>query len=224
MVGLSLSVLLALGSTAACSSDKVDGENKGGTGAVLSAGSGGASAGTSNNGGTANSTAGTSGSTAGSSSSGSGSGGSSGSGGTAGGLCAGKSVSCVDAMTAKGCDPETGMDITGNCAEEFAKDGIVSNGCATDAEGTGCTVDDFTDMGCLDGTGPFAACEQVPDEQVLSVYVACFHDVQGLHAIIPCFANHVDETTTPPTVDCDAAYAACVPGAGGAPAGAGGAP
>ena len=218
MVGLSLSVLLGLGSTAACSSDKVDGENKGGTGAVISGGSDGTSGSPSNNGGTSSSTAGTSSSTAGTSSS------TAGSGGTAGGLCAGKTVSCIDAMTAKGCDPTTGMDITGNCAEEFAKDGIVSNGCSTDAEGTGCTVDDFSDMGCLDGTGPFAACEEVSDEDLLNVYVACFHDVEGLHAIIPCFANHVDETTTPPTVDCDAAYAACVPGAGGAPAGAGGAP
>jgi hypothetical protein len=223
MVGLSLSVLVALGSTVACSSDKVDGGNKGGTGAVISGGSGGsgaASGGPGNNGGMTSSTAGTTSSTAGTTSSS----GTGGSGGTAGGLCAGKTVSCIDAMTAKGCDPETGMDITGNCAEEFAKDGIVSNGCTTDADGTGCTVDDFSDMGCLDGTGPFAACEEVPDEDLLNVYVACFHDIQGLHSIIPCFANHVDDTTTPPTVDCDAAYAACVPGAGGAPDGAGGAP
>jgi hypothetical protein len=223
MVGLSLSVLMALGSTVACSSDKVDGENKGGTGAVISGGTGAASGGPSNNGGTSSSTAGTSSSTAGTTSSG-GTGGTGGGGGTAGGLCAGKSVTCIDDMTAKGCDPTTGMDITGNCTEEFAKDGIVSNGCTTDADGTGCTVDDFSDMGCIDGTGPFAACEDVADEDLLNVYVACFHDIQGLHAIIPCFANHVDETTTPPTVDCDAAYAACVPGAGGAPDGAGGAP
>jgi hypothetical protein len=218
MVGLSLSVLMALGSTAACSSDKVDGESKGGTGAVISGGSGGSGGSGSSTAGSAGSTAGSAGSTAGSGSS------TAGSAGTAGGLCAGKTVSCIDPMTAMGCDPTTGMDVTGNCAEEFAKDGIISNGCTTDADGTGCTVDDFSDMGCLDGTGPFAACEEVPDDELLNVYVACFHDVQGLHAIIPCFANHVDDTTMPPTVDCDAAYAACVPGAAGAPAGAGGAP
>ena len=213
MVGLSLGVLMVLGSTAACSSDKVDGENKGGTGALIGGSAGSGSGGTtSTSGGTTSSGAGTT-STAGT-------------GGTAADLCAGKPVSCIDAMTAKGCDPDTGMDITGNCAEEFAKDGIISAGCSTDADGTGCTIDDFSDMGCLDGTGPFAACEEVPAADAINVYVACFHDLQGLHEIIPCFANHVDETTMPPTVDCDAAYAACVPGApgaGGASDGAGGA-
>lgn len=209
MIGLSLGVTLVLAGTAACSSKSVDDDddNKGGTGAIITAGGGGTSAGTSSN------TGGTGSNAAGTSSGGASSMAGTGTAGTATmpDLCAGKTVSCVDAMTARACDPETGMDVTGNCAEELAKDGLVSTGCSTEADGTGCTIDDYSDMGCFEGTEPFSVCAELGPEDALTVYVACFRDIEGLHAIIPCFADFVDDTVTPPTIDCMAAETACFP-------------
>src|SRR5687767_12666912 len=126
MVGLSLSVLMVLGSTAACSSDKVESGNKGGSGAVISGGNGGSgdngSAGTAG----ANSVAGTSSSTGGS-----------GTAGSATTSCPGMPVSCVDEATAKACNPENMVE-TINCKDVLGQAGLISNGCITDATGSGC--------------------------------------------------------------------------------------
>jgi hypothetical protein len=197
---LSLFMMLSIAGASACSSKAVDGDDeKGGTGSIISAGttsggSGGGGAGSGGSGGTTS--AGTTSNA--------------GSGGSAD-LCAGKPNVCVDAATVQACNPETGMNLTGNCAEEFAKDGLISNGCTDDADGIGCTLDDFADQPCVDGTGPFAFCGGLTEDQLIDVYVSCFHDVEGLHTIVPCFADYVDDTAMPPTVDCAAAEAACFP-------------
>jgi hypothetical protein len=218
-VTISAALFAILASSSACSSSSTKDGNKGGTGSVLG-GSGGAASGS---GGIGNTTGGTGGTTS-----------TAGSGG--GGLCAGKPVMCVDAMNAKGCDPDTGMDIMGNCAEEYAKDGFLSNGCSTTADGTGCTVDGVLDQECQKGAEPFAVCAGLTQDDIVSVYIGCFRDMNGAHSVIPCFADFVDETNPMmPTVDCEAAGAACLPdmgaggagpdpGTGGAPDGAGGAP
>lgn len=220
-VTISAALFAILASSSACSSTSTNDDDKGGTGSVLG-GSGGSASGS---GGVGNTTGGTSPGA-----------GTTSTAGTGGGLCAGRPVMCVDAMTAKGCDPDTGMDIMGNCAEEYAKDGFLSNGCSTTADGTGCTVDGVLDQECQKGAEPFAVCAGLTQDDIVSVYIGCFRDMNGAHSVIPCFADFVDETDPMmPTVDCEAAGAACLPdmggggagpdpGTGGAPDGAGGAP
>lgn len=209
--GVCLAGLLVFGSVSACSSSSVDGGNKGGTGAILGGSSAGGTAGSggapSNNGGTTSPAAGTS-STAGT-------------GGS--GLCAGKSITCIDAMTAKGCDPATGMDVTANCAEEFAKDGLISDGCTMEATGSGCTIDGGSDVPCWLGAQGIAVCSDLTDDQLLGVYVNCFNKDAEVTPVVTCVADFVDEVAM--EVDCAGAEAACAQGAGGAPPdGAGGAP
>jgi hypothetical protein len=117
---------------------------------------------------------------------------------------------CLDEMTAQFCDA-SGEMMTANCAEVFAEDGLISNGCLSDAMGAGCTVDDVADMACGEGAGPFAFCNDLTEDDILDVYVGCFHDMNGAHTIIPCYADFVMGTEDMPTIDCDAANAACLP-------------
>lgn len=197
LVGVSLSWLSVLALTSGCSSDPVDDDNKGGTGTILGeAGSDGDSSG-----------AGT-GSTGGSASGGTASGGSAtaGSGGSGGG-CVATGVSCLDDQIAQACNPDTGMVETGVCSELFAEEGLISNGCSTDAEGAGCTIDGFEDEECADGAVGFAVCGGFTQDDFFNIYVACFQNTAELRAGILCFAEYVDVEAT--TVDCEAALPVC---------------
>lgn len=119
-------------------------------------------------------------------------------------------LTCVDAASARYCD-DSGALTTVNCAQVFAEDGLISNGCSTDTAGAGCTLDGLADPECDAGTPAFAYCAQVPDENLLDVYVGCFHDMNGAHTVIPCYADFIAPMGTTPPVDCVAADAACLP-------------
>jgi hypothetical protein len=126
------------------------------------------------------------------------------------GGCTDPSIMCVDADTATACDPLTGEVQTANCAEEFALDGLISNGCTTDELGSGCTVDAFEDAECEAGMVPFAVCADLTQSDLIDVYVACFHDnLMQAHMAVSCYADYLDEEAM--TVDCEAADAACLP-------------
>jgi hypothetical protein len=139
--------------------------------------------------------------------------------------CLDKPVICKDDDTAFSCNPDTLMDESFTCSTGVADlgPGLISEGCLTSAEGSGCSFD-FADTECRDGAPAFAACYRAAtgnDIDDLQAYFACFTDSNGLHAIMPCFADFVDAAAA--TVDCSAAEEACFPdeGAGGA-GGAGG--
>ncbi len=209
LVGWSLGLLGALSLMSGCSSEAVDGTEQdpggiiGGTGG--SAGTGAGSGGnTATDGGTSPSTAGSRNTAAGSGGTGAATAGTG-----SGGGCQGEPVICVDAETAQGCDPATGITQTVNCAEELEKEGLMSNGCLADAEGVGCTVDGFLDEDCLAGTPPFAVCGDVSQDQLFGLYTTCYLDEMGAKAIISCYAEYLDEQEM--TVDCAAAEAACFP-------------
>jgi hypothetical protein len=212
IVGLSVGVLVGLAGTSACSSTSTNDEQKGGTGAVITAGTGGSTAAGAAAGGTANNP----------------------SGGTGGGAvvgCPGMPVTCLDATSAQACNPSTNMVETVVCKEEFAKSGLISNGCTTDATGSGCAVDGGENETCWTGAQGIAVCAELDDNQFIGVYVDCFNDDPDIRPLLTCIADFVD--TAAKLVDCDGAEAACLPdgaggaptdGAGGAPDGAGGAP
>jgi hypothetical protein len=210
-----LSFVLALASATACSSKSTDdGTFHGGNGAIV-----GGSGGTSNGAGaTAGGKTGT----------------------TTGGMtgaCTDETITCVDDTNATGCNFDTGKVDTFSCVEELAGLGIVSSGCTTDATGDFCSVDDFSDKACADGTAAFAYCENATtDEQVFNIYVNCYQDNMDGHTVIPCFAQYVTPTMKT-SADCVMAEDACLgAGTGGtgmggtggtgsmAEAGAGGAP
>jgi hypothetical protein len=132
-----------------------------------------------------------------------------GSTGIAGG-CAGTPVTCVDDTSAQFCNPETNELDTANCAEEWAKDGFLSNGCSETLQGAGCTTDGALDADCDKGVTLIANCSQTAtSEDLLNAYLNCFHDVQGLHEIVSCLGGFLDETAQ--TVDCQGAEAECFP-------------
>jgi hypothetical protein len=214
--GLSFGILVGLAGMSACSSTSTNDNEKGGSGAVITAGSGGT--GTGGTGGTGGaSTAGTP------------------SGGTAGSPvvgCPGMPVTCVDAMNAQACNPDTNMVETVNCKDEFATSGLISAGCTTDPAGSGCTIDGGADETCWNGAQGIAVCADLNDDQFLGAYVNCFNDVPEARMLLTCMADFVDVEAM--TVDCDAAQPVCLPegaggaapdgGGGAAPDGAGGAP
>jgi hypothetical protein len=110
-----------------------------------------------------------------------------------------------------------------NCKDVLAEAGLISNGCMTDATGSGCTIDGGSDTTCWDGANGVAACAQLTDDQFINAYVDCFTDMNEIRPLLTCVAKHVDAEAL--TVDCAAAEAECAPmGAAGAPDGAGGAP
>lgn len=205
-----LVTLLSIG-LMACSSKSVDDDDENGK---AGSAAGGTSAGTSSTGGS-NGNNNTSGSGSGSGTGGgvaeAGSNSTAGTGGTpAGDGCTDTSVMCVDAETASLCDPLTGETETANCAEELAKDGLISNGCTVDEMGSGCTVDDLADAECAAGTPAFAVCAEATQEELIDIYVACFHNNQDIaHEVISCYAAYADVDAG--TVDCMAADAACLP-------------
>lgn len=205
-----LSLGLCLG---ACSSKSVD-DDDGKAGSA----NGGTSAGTASTGGSNGNTSGAGGvvgqsgssSTAGTGGSAGGTTGGSTTGGASAGDCVDDTVTCVDAATASVCDPLTGEVQTANCTEELAKDGLISNGCTMDATGSGCTVDDLADAECEAGTPAFAVCAEATEDQLIDIYVACFHNNEDIaHEAISCYADYADAEAG--TVDCEAADAACLP-------------
>lgn len=190
--------LLMIGLGVACSSKSTGG---GGGGGAILGGSGGTSSTATDAGST--STAGkTSSNTGGTASTGGGT------GGTTGDACADAPIVCLDAKTASTCDPATGMDTTFDCAAESMPLGFVSNGCMMDAaNGDHCTIDSFSDQGCVDGTAPWGVCHQLTENDALDIYIACYQNTNGLHDEMVCYAKYYDETAQ--TLDCVGASAEC---------------
>jgi hypothetical protein len=203
---IGVSFILVLGGLAACSSKSTDDHNSGGNGTIV--GNGGTSAGT------------TAGSSAGTSASG---GGVSSTGGSSG-ACTGATLTCVDAIQAKVCNPATGVVETFSCVDEAAAQGFVASGCGKDPD-TGsdtCTITDVADTACQEGAQAFAHCEgATTDEQLFNVYVNCFQNNMDGHAIITCFNDYVSPAMMTAN-DCLRAEENCFPGAGGAGPGTGG--
>jgi hypothetical protein len=193
---------LTLGGISACSSDKTDeATGRAGSGGAATAGTGGSS-------GSSSSTAGSTNNTSGSS----------------GALCAGKMNMCLDAQTVRGCDPLTGMDVTVSCDEDV-EEGFVNLGCNTSSQGTEACLLDVEDPVCYEGAAIFAVCAQATQDDIIPLYLGCYHDMNGAKTIIPCYIDYADEATL--TVDCMAADEACLPpglGGGGAPADGGAGP
>lgn len=191
-------ILLVAGGQAGCSGDSSSGKGNNGGGGASTAGNGTIITGGSSGAGTGGSRTGGTGGTA----------------GTGATDCANTPVVCVDAQTAKACNPDTMMDETITCEEDAKELGIVSSGCQGDAtEGT-CSIDGYADQACGDAFQGFAVCAQVPAEDTLNVYIACYLNTEGLHDVIACYRDYVDVAAK--TVDCPAAEAACLPGEGGA--------
>jgi len=229
--GVSLVLVLFLSVGNACSSKSTEDENKGGNGGLLP-GAGGSSS----SGGTASQTGGSS---AGTTPVGGGRnlGGSS-TGGTTGSAddCANQPLECVDTKTITGCNPDTLMDETADCAElvQSLGPGLTSEGCQ-EVDGRSVCAYDYADMKCAEGAAAFTVCYNAATgmmEDMTSFYIDCFSDAQynladtgeppqpyGAKMLIQCFTNHISDNT----VDCNAAIDACFPstGAGGA-GGAGG--
>lgn len=128
-----------------------------------------------------------------------------------GGGCAGTPVSCVDDETARFCNPQTNAIDTANCAEVWAEDGFLSNGCIENADGAGCPIDGFLDDDCNAGVSVIANCDPtVTTDDLYNIYVSCFHDAQGARETVTCLGAFIDESAQPPTVDCQGAEAECL--------------
>ena len=209
-VGLTCSFVFAVAGVVACSSTATNDKGTAGNGAIVG--------GSANTGGVSSGGVGTG--TAGSGRAGNASTAGTATGGTGGG-CAAMGVTCVDATMATGCNPDTGVVETFSCVEELKAIGIVSMGCTkgggTDANGNPtvdhCSIDDFSDAACVDGTAAYSFCENLTDAQTLNVYINCFLDNNMAHTVIPCFSTYVTPMMmTGP--DCRTAEAACIPGLG----------
>jgi len=218
---IGLSFILVLGGVYACSSKSTDdGKGTGGNGAIVGGTGTGGSSGSGNGAGTTNVSGGKAAT-----------GGVTGTGGLSNGACTDETITCVDATSAQGCDPTTGVVDTVNCVEYYKELGFVSPGCSADATTgeEGCDVTAVTDTACQTGAQVFARCEgATTDEQVFNIYVNCFQNNMDGHAVITCF-NGFGTAATITANKCLQAEEACFPGAGGAgpvdPAGgAGGAP
>jgi hypothetical protein len=215
-----VSFLVLFGGLSACSSKATDnGTGGGGNGAVLGgssgSGSGGIGGSGSGSGGTRTNTAGTTAANAGTA----------GSTGGTNGLCPDDTITCVDDTQAMGCNPNTGVVETIDCVERYATLGLTSTGCSASAEGEGCDVTDFKDAACLAGAEAYAFCANATDADFVDVYISCFQDFMGSHALVTCLGNYVSATMTT-DADCQMAVDVCIDGAGGAggASGAGGAP
>jgi hypothetical protein len=222
-------LLLLVGAMGACSSKSTDGGTGGSNGGIIPGGGVGGSAQAGNgSGGTGNTGTGNTGTgTAGTGNTGTGTAGTS--SGTAGSgtspeaqECADAPVVCLDKDTASTCNPDTLMDESITCSTGVANlgPGLISNGCITDAEGSGCSFD-FEDQACEDGAPAYAACSRAAGFPIedLEAYFACFTNEQGSKDFIPCFAGFVDAAAQ--TVACSDAEEACFAdvsagGAGGA--------
>ena len=223
-------LVLLLGAASACSSEATDRDKVGGPGGLITAGTSGTHAGGSNPaaGGTGNTgTDNTGTDNTGTGNTGTGNAGTGGTG-TAGTspeaqACAEAPVVCLDDDTASTCNPATLMDESVTCSTGVASlgPGLVSHGCVSDADGTGCSFD-FEDKACEDGAPAYAACSRAAGFPIedLDAYFACFTDEQGSKEFIPCFAGFIDAAAQ--TVACSDAEVACFPEAAGGAGGAGG--
>ncbi len=137
---------------------------------------------------------------------GSGSGGGSGGSSSTGQPCAGTAVRCLDSLTVQFCN-DAGLLEEVACPVGMAQEGIISEGCQISAEGAGCTVDDFADLGCAMGSPALAVCAGLSESDLLDLYVACFQDRSAARSRISCYQDHVDASGL--IVDCDAAAGAC---------------
>lgn len=198
-----LMTVLSLG-VLACSSKAVDDDDDGKAGSAaggMASGTAGKSSGGADTSGTGG-VVGRSGST--------GTSGATTTGGTDTGLCTDTAVVCVDADTASLCDPLTGETETANCKDAFAEDGLISSGCTTDDTGSGCTLDGLADADCEAGTPAFAVCQDLTQDDLINVYVNCFHDTDMIaRQVVTCYTDYIDEAAM--EVDCAAADAACLP-------------
>jgi hypothetical protein len=215
-----VSFLVLFGVLSACSSKPADGTGGAGNGTVLTGGNGGTSSGGTGSGGTNASTVG-GGAVGGSTVSRAGA---TSTAGRSNGLCADDTITCVDTAQAMGCNPKTGIVETVNCEERLAMLGLTSSGCSATAAGEGCDITDFKDAACLAGAEAYQFCANATDADFFDVYIGCFQDEMGGHALVTCLGDYVSETMTT-DADCQNAADACLEGAGGAGAGgAGGAP
>lgn len=115
-------------------------------------------------------------------------------------------VSCLDAATASFCN-EQGEREAVACKAAMAEQGIESNGCSSDAEGAGCTIDAFLDPECEAGTAPFAVCAGLGEQDLVNTYVACFQNLSEASPTISCYRDYVDEAEK--LVDCGSARTVC---------------
>jgi hypothetical protein len=213
-----VSFLVLFGVLSACSSKATDGNGAGGNGTAVTGGTGGSGTGTggSGTGGNASAVGGSNVGRAGATST----------AGSGNGLCPGETVTCVDDAQATVCNPQTGDVKTVNCVENSAALGITSTKCSVAADGQGCDIADFKDAACLAGAEAYQFCANATDADFLDVYIGCFQDNMGAHALVTCLGDYVSETMTA-DADCQNAADACL-GAGGAGpdagGGAGGAP
>ncbi len=115
-------------------------------------------------------------------------------------------VTCVDAASVRFCNDQGFVEVVA-CAEGMLQEGIISRGCESNAEGAGCTVDGFTDLGCEQGTPAFGVCAAATEQDLLATYVACFQDLTGAQAVISCYGDYIDESAL--VVDCAAATVDC---------------
>jgi hypothetical protein len=154
---------------------------------------------------------------------GTGSGGTSGQGGN-GGVAGGGPIPCpvgqanicLNPQTLLGCNLDTGFIETVDCRQDVPE-GLANLGCGVADNGAKACLLDFADPTCWLGAQIFSVCAgATTEDEVVSYYLGCFHDMNGAHTVIPCYIPYADEVTL--TVDCEAADLACLPdiGAGGA--------
>ena len=129
-------------------------------------------------------------------------------GGTgAGGPTCPAPVSCLDEATAQRCNEQGELEQV-DCETAMEEQGIVSDGCSTDAEGSGCTIDAFLDPDCEAGTPAFAVCAGLEAKDLVNTYVACFQNLSDAAAVVACYPDYVNEAEK--LVDCAGAQTACV--------------
>lgn len=115
-------------------------------------------------------------------------------------------VTCLDAATATHCNEQGQREVI-DCATAMADQGIESNGCRSDADGAGCTIDAFLDPECEAGTPPFVVCAGLGEQDLVNAYVACFQHLNEAAPMISCYRDYVDEAEK--LVDCGSARTAC---------------
>jgi hypothetical protein len=131
----------------------------------------------------------------------------SGTGGAATGPMCPAPVSCLDDATAQHCNEQGELEQV-DCKSAMEEQGIVSAGCSTDAEGSGCTIDAFLDPACEAGTPAFAVCAGLEAKDLVNTYVACFQSLTSATAVVACYRDYVNEAEK--LVDCSGAQTACV--------------
>lgn len=222
-LGLSFTAIVLV-LAAGCSSKTADGGgNKAGSSSTPSgdAGTSTSSGGTSSSDGGGSTTAGTSSTPTGG---GRATGGTATGGSAPGGSCSAQSLTCLDDATAQFCNTDTGKLETIDCVSGYKEVGIVSDGCVSDANGSGCNITDFTDEACAKGADAVAFCLQATEQEFVNLYVNCYTNADDgmghlAHTVIPCVADYVTQDMMT-QADCQTGLDTCF---GDAATGAGGA-